>query len=350
MQDVPAATGYDPRMPPAPVLVFGASGHTGRFVVDELARRGIPTVIAGRDLDKLAAMRTSASTTILDARATTIDDPASLDRALRGCGIVLNCAGPFLDTAQPVLDAALRAGAHYLDVTAEQSVVRSIFDQLAGRTELPIAVIPAMAFYGGLADLLATVAMADHPTADEISVIVGLDHWHPTAGSRDTGKRNTAPRVIFDHGAFVPVASPPTRRAWSFPAPLGTQDIITTPLTEIITIAHHLRATRIEAFLNATSLAEIRDPSTPTPTATDDRGRSAQTFVMDVVVRTGDRTHGVRARGRDIYAFTAPLLVEATERLRDGRFTRTGAASPGEIFDAADFLRALSPELTVERL
>jgi hypothetical protein len=154
--------------------------------------------------------------------------------------------------------------------------------------------------------------------------------------------------MIFDRGALVPVPSPPTRRAWPFPAPLGAQDIVTAPLTEIITISRHLRATRIESFLNTTSLAEVRDPSTPTPTAVDARGRSAQTFVMDVVVRTGARTHGLRARGRDIYAITAPIIVEAAERLRSGRFARPGVAAPGAICDAADFLRALAPDVAIE--
>ena len=333
-------------MTSAPVLVYGAAGHTGRFVVDELARRGVPTVIAGRDAGPLA---TVTSPTVVDARVAAIDDAAALDRALAGCGVVIHCAGPFLDTGAPMVAAALRAGAHYLDVTAEQAAALAVFDQFAGR-DLGVAVVPAMAFYGGLADLLATAAMADRATADEISVVVGLDHWHPTVGSRRTGARNTAPRVIFDHGALAPVPTPPNRRTWSFPAPLGAQDIVTAPLTEIITISRHLRATRIESFLNTASLAEVRDPATPTPTATDARGRSAQVFVMDVVLRTGAHTHGLRARGRDIYAITAPLIVEAAERLRTGRFSRTGVAAPGAIFDAADFLHALAPEITVEPL
>ena len=55
------------------------------------------------------------------------------------------------------------------------------------------------------------------------------------------------------------------------------------------------------------------------------------------------------ARGRDIYAVTAPLVCEAVERLLDGGIRRTGAAAPGELFDAASLLQALAPEhLTFE--
>ena len=52
----------------------------------------------------------------------------------------------------------------------------------------------------------------------------------------------------------------------------------------------------------------------------------------------------VRARGRDIYAFTAPLVVEAVDRILKGATSRRGAAAPGEVFEAASYLRALAPE------
>lgn len=66
-------------------------------------------------------------------RVASAGDPASLDRALSGAAVVINCAGPFANTAPPVMDAALRAGVHYLDVTAEQAVALHAFERLADR-------------------------------------------------------------------------------------------------------------------------------------------------------------------------------------------------------------------------
>lgn len=80
----------------------------------------------------------------------------------------------------------------------------------------------------------------------------------------------------------------------------------------------------------------------------DDRGRSSQTFLVDVVVRSGDDERRAVARGQDIYAVTAPLVVEAVDRVLTGRSKAVGVVSAGEIFDAPDFLRALSPHITVE--
>src|SRR5258708_40249768 len=75
------------------VAVFGAYGHTGRFVVAELRDRGFVPVLSGRDAGKLEAL--AASSPGLDVRPAAADDPALLDRALAGTAAGVNRAGPF---------------------------------------------------------------------------------------------------------------------------------------------------------------------------------------------------------------------------------------------------------------
>src|SRR5215471_11580254 len=177
------------------IVVFGASGHTGRFVVSELARRDAMAVLVGRDSGKLLAVRKMHPA--FETRVASIDDPASLDAALRGASLVINCAGPFLDTAAPVIEAALRARIHYLDVTAEQAVALAEFERFSDAAcAAGVLIVPSMAFYGGLGDMLATAAMGDWPKADEIRIAVALDSWQPTLGTRLTGQRNTARRLV----------------------------------------------------------------------------------------------------------------------------------------------------------
>src|ERR1700722_16996621 len=89
------------------IAVYGAYGHTGRFIVAELLKRGWTPILSGRDPVQLHAF--AAKYPSLDARPASIDDPASLDRALAGSVAVINGAGPFLDTAAPLIEAALRA-------------------------------------------------------------------------------------------------------------------------------------------------------------------------------------------------------------------------------------------------
>jgi hypothetical protein len=207
-----------------------------------------------------------------------------------------------------------------------------------------------MAFYGGLGDLMATTAMGKWDYADEICIAVALDSWKPTPGTRLTGQRNTGRRFIFSNNKLECADSPPGRR-WTFPAPFGQQDVVALSLAETITISRHLRTPEIRVFMNLAPIADLRNPDTPVPTAADKSGRSSQVFLMDVVVRRGSAERRIVARGRDIYAISAPIVVEATQRAVNGLYKAPGVVAAGEAFDARDFLNSLSPEhLVVEIL
>ncbi|HLT90077.1 MAG TPA: saccharopine dehydrogenase NADP-binding domain-containing protein [Woeseiaceae bacterium] len=323
------------------VTVYGAYGHTGRFVVAELHRRGWTPILSGRDTDKLDAL--GAAHPALERRVASIEDPASLDRAVDGAAAVINCAGPFLDTAGPVIEAALRMHAHYLDVTAEQRAVLDAFERHGdAAASAGIAVLTGMAFYGALADLLATAAKGEWAAVDAIDIGIALDGWHPTAGTRRTGERNRYPRLVVTNGRLVPLPDPPPTRHWDFPAPFGVQPMVAVPLSETVTISRHVPVRELHTFINLAPLADLRDPDTPPPVPGDASGRSNQLFAMDVVVRKGNEVRRRRARGRDIYAITAPLVAEAVERIVDGRRRTSGVTTAGEAFDASDFLGALA--------
>ncbi|WP_232661621.1 saccharopine dehydrogenase family protein [Pseudonocardia sp. TRM90224] len=334
---------------PHRVVVYGAYGHTGRFVTAELLRRGLEPILSGRDPEKLASF--AAAHPALEVRAASVDDPESLMKALAGASVVINCAGPFLDTAGPLATAAVRSGVHYLDVSAEQAAVQERYrDHGETARAAGVAVVPAMAFYGGLADLMATAAVAGWTSIDEITVAVALDRWWPTEGTRRTGARNTAPRLAVAGGRLAPITTPPQVREWRFPEPFGEQQTVELPFSEIVSMAAHLPVSTIRSFFATGPLQDLRDPSTPAPEAVDGTGRSAQRFVVDVVATSGGQERGFTVSGQDIYAASAPIVVEAAVRLLTGRSTTVGVAAPGELFDAADMLDALSPDpLTIVR-
>lgn len=323
------------------VAVYGAAGHTGHFVVAELKRRGIHAIRVGRDAVRL--QEAGADDAYSVSRVAAIDDVAQLDAALHGADAVINCAGPFLETALPIVDAALRAGIPYLDVTAEQPALQALIEERDGSARAAgVPLVPAAAFYGGLADLLVTAVADEREKIERVDVAIGLDSWHPTKGTRITGERNRARRVIQREGSLTPIPQPAPEGTWSFPQPMGELDVMLLPFTEMLTVTRHLRVDTMDSWLAALALRDIRDPNTPPPQANDEHGRSAQQFVVDVVVEQGGTMRRATATGRDIYAVSAPIIVEAAERLLTGRANaKGGVASLGEIFDAADFLRAL---------
>ncbi|ANP50310.1 hypothetical protein J2Z21_000942 [Streptomyces griseochromogenes] len=332
------------------VAVFGAYGHTGRFVVAELRERGFVPVLSGRDADRLKVLAATGPGS--DVRPASVDDPASLDRALDGSAAVINCAGPFAATAAPVIEAALRAGIPYVDVAAEIEANVDTFTRFSDRARAAGAVIvPAMAFYGGLGDLLVTAAMGDWTAADEAHIAYALSSWHPTAGSRATSavtrERRGARRIVHTNGRLEYREDGPPALEWPFPAPLGPRAVIGEfTMADVVTVPSHLPIPDVRTYMTVEAAKEVTAPDTPAPTPADESGRSAQTFLVDAVVRRGGRQRRAVAGGRDIYAVTAPLAVEAVDRILTGRTETVGVASAGEIFDAPDFLRALSAHLS----
>ncbi|MCA7996828.1 saccharopine dehydrogenase family protein [Burkholderia metallica] len=321
------------------VAVYGATGHTGRFVVAELARRGLGAIRIGRDAARLAQADGDPAT----ARVAAVDDPAALDAALRGADAVINCAGPFVDTALPLADAALRAGIPYLDLSAEQPSVLALAEHCDTRARAAgVTVVPAAAYYGGLADLLVTAVADTNRPIERVDVATGLDRWHPTRGTRVTGERNRAVRLVQKDGKPMPVPSAARERAWPFPPPIGRVDVTLLPFSEVMTLSRHLRINTIESWLATRALRDVRDAATPPPVPTDALGRSAQQFAMDAIVVQHGTTHRATASGRDIYAVSAPIIVEAAVRVVTGDTVVSGGVrSLGELFDARDFLAAL---------
>jgi saccharopine dehydrogenase-like NADP-dependent oxidoreductase len=314
------------------VVVYGATGLTGRFVVAELANRGLTPIVAGRRVEG-------------DGRQATVDDPGSLDRALAGAAAVINCAGPFATTAGPVIEAALRAGIPYVDVAAEIEANVSTFADHAGAAT---PVVPAMAFYGGLGDLLVSAALGERTTADEVHVAYGLSSWQPTQGTRVAGQvshdRRAGRRVRFRNGGLEYHDDQPTREKWEFPD--GPREVIAEfTMADVVTVPSHVAVPEVRTYMSVEAATDLANPDTP---ARDEPGSTDQTFVVDVVVRADGVERRAIARGRDIYAVTAPLAVEAVRRLLAGQTRTTGVASAGAMFDAADFLRSLSPYISVE--
>lgn len=108
-------------------MVFGATGYTGRLTADALVRRGQRPVLAGRDSERLAELAGGLGgdleVVLADAsRAATI-------QAVLGRGDVLVATvGPFVWWGEAAAEAAVRAGAHYLDCTGEPPFIRRVFE------------------------------------------------------------------------------------------------------------------------------------------------------------------------------------------------------------------------------
>lgn len=136
---------------------------------------------------------------------------------------------------------------------------------------------------------------------------------------------------------------------WAFPQPLGAREVIGEfTMADVVTVPQHLSIPDVTSYMTVEAVRDVAAPHTPAPRATDAGGRSDQRFLVDVVVRRDGAERRATASGQDIYAVTAPLVVEALERVLTGRTTTVGVAAAGEVFDAPDFLKALAPHISFD--
>jgi short subunit dehydrogenase-like uncharacterized protein len=119
------------------VVVFGATGVTGRRVAAYLAQRAPETgarwAAAARDAAKLDRVLAEVGIAAPETIVADVDDPGSLAEMASRARVVLNLVGPYTLYGRPVIEACLAGGAHYVDLTGEIPFVRKTIDDLHAR-------------------------------------------------------------------------------------------------------------------------------------------------------------------------------------------------------------------------
>src|SRR4029079_12454157 len=144
--------------------------------------------------------------------------------------------------------------------------------------------------------------------------------WKPTSGTRLAMQRMGGRRLVFRHGHLTVRTTPPPIVGRGFPPPFGRRPASSgSPSPESVLIPQHIATNDVEVFVTVDAIRDLSDPDVGAPSAVDDDGRSDQTFVVQAEMTRDGEARSAFAAGRDIYATTAPILVECMERvLRDG--------------------------------
>jgi short subunit dehydrogenase-like uncharacterized protein len=98
------------------MMIYGATGYTGRMVAEHAKSAATQVVLAGRSEGALAKRAAEHG---VEYRVFALDDADAIDQNLLDISVLLNCAGPFMRTARPLMEASIRNRMHYLDTAAE---------------------------------------------------------------------------------------------------------------------------------------------------------------------------------------------------------------------------------------
>lgn len=148
-------------------MIYGANGYTGELVARLAVARGERPVLAGRNAAAIGALATSLG---VDAKVVDLSNTIALHEALSQVDAVAHCAGPFVRTARPMVDACLATGTHYVDVTGEPDVFEAVLARDAEAKAAGITLLTGGGYDVVPTDCLAALLAAELPDATSLEI------------------------------------------------------------------------------------------------------------------------------------------------------------------------------------
>jgi short subunit dehydrogenase-like uncharacterized protein len=164
-------------------MIYGANGYTGELIAREAKRLGKAPVLAGRSSTKIAALKDELQ---LPGRIFSLGSPAEIEQGLRGISLVLNCAGPFSQTAKPMMQACIASRAHYLDITGEIDVFEDAHRLDADAKAAGVLLCPGVGFDVVPTDCVALMLKRALPTATELALGFDMTGRNMSKGTAKT--------------------------------------------------------------------------------------------------------------------------------------------------------------------
>jgi len=186
------------------ILIYGATGYTGRLVVERAVAKGLRPIVAGRSRAPVEALANEYG---LAARVFALDGDVATN--LGGVGTVLHLAGPFSATSTPMLAGCLAARANYIDITGEIDVFEAIAARSADARAAGIVALPGAGFDVVPSDCLAAHVKRRLPTATALDLVIG-GLSNVSRGTAKTMAEGIAQRTrVREGGEIVELAAVP---------------------------------------------------------------------------------------------------------------------------------------------
>lgn len=309
------------------ILIYGATGYTGKLVAMRARDTHLFFEVAGRNATQVTALADQLG---VPSRVFALDDPAAIQASLAGVTAVLNCAGPFASTARPLMEACIACGVHYLDITAEYKVYALAESWSERAATAGVMLLPGVGWDVVPSDCLAmyVAAKVDRPQHLRIALQVANSMSRGSAAS--VGEILGVGLLIRADGAIV--ANPDATPA---PFDFGTGPVDSAPLSfgDLITAWKSTGIPNIAMFVN------IKENVLPEGGATLPEGPSLEERVANrasaVAEVTGVDGTVVRARIDTIngYSYTPLAAVEALRLVAAGQI-KPGFQTPATVFGA----------------
>jgi short subunit dehydrogenase-like uncharacterized protein len=324
-------------------MVYGATGFTGKKIIGRAVELGLRPVVAGRSVAKV---RKLGETYHLPTRSFDASTPD-----LRGMGLVLNCAGPFSSTAEPIYDTCLKLGIHYLDITGEISVFENIYRRHTEAVRAGSVIIPGVGFDVVPTDCLSVLLHRKLPDATHLEI--AIDAPGPVSPGtvktmvenlpHGTKERRHGEIVNLPHAASYKRIAFKNHSRWAVSIPWG--DIASAyRSTGIANIKVYFGVPRkmilgmialrpLFPILSLTVIqrALVRYIEKNIPGGTSEQMKKNNISIWGIVKNSSKQSEELTWELRDPYLFTVESALRAVEKVRAGAI-RPGCWTPGLAF------------------
>lgn len=340
----------------ADLLMYGSYGYTGGLIARQAVESGLRPLLAGRDAIKLAAQ---AGELGLDYLPFGLNDSEAICNALQQVPVVLHCAGPFTFTARQMVDACLRTGTHYLDLTGEIRVFAAIQERDEEARSAGVMLMPGAGFDVSATDCLGLHLKNRLPEA----TLLELAYSIRGLGRASQGTLRSGVEMLGDgllvrqDGELVRAPSPRKRRVVDFGSgPVKVQlitwgDVFTAyystgiPNIEVYTylpgsVAWLVPAGhRVSVLFSQEAVKRLlrslidRLPLGPT----DEQRSRTRTYLWGRVSDNNGREEIARLQGPEAgYSWTVDIAIQAVRKVLEGT-APAGYQTPAIAF-GADFI------------
>jgi len=234
------------------ILIYGATGYTGRLIAEHARNWCHSLVVAGRTAERVQMLATTLGVT---GRAVSLADMVALDETLGDVSVLINAAGPFAQTSRRLIESCLRTRTHYLDITGELPIFQNAFcyDDVARKRG--IMIMPGVGLGIVASDCLARYVATLLPNAKYLRIGI----LRPSAFSRGTfrsalGMANS--RVsIRRNGRLTSVPVGRLQRAFDYGD--GERESVAVSWADVFTAYYSTGILNIEAYLETDVASRI---------------------------------------------------------------------------------------------
>lgn len=329
-------------------LIYGANGYTGELIVRFAVERGMKPLLAGRNAARVESLAKKHN---LDFRVFALEETAKLDSALREVAFVLHCAGPFSITSQPMVEACLRTGKHYLDITGEIAVFEAMASLDKKAKEANVMIMSGVGFDVVPSDCLALHLKNRLPSATNLTLafygLGRISHGTQATMTMNVGKGG----AVRQNGQITSVPTAYKTREIDFgevkklgvTIPWG--DVSTAfystgiPNIEVYTIVPPpqmklLKISRYLGWLLATKpLQSLLQSQIPEGGPSDEEREKGKTYLWgEATDEQGNRVEA-RQQGVEGYTLTVLAALKIAEKILEGNFC-PGYQTPAKCYGA----------------